>query len=248
MGKRLTSALACLILLLLAALSPAAAEVEWKENTPAQRLLKNYIAEVNACLKEKGEREINRLFEIYERFAELGITESDSAETPEGVEITVNLLYDSINNLELRVNDPERFAVIAAAFLRALDPENITFEQAYTAPAKRAQKAISSPQDSFEDEVEELNGASPRAYYAYYPNRYHDGVSWMTMTIIFPLKGEWEGGKVLEGETPTRGPDNYSDHDEEYEGYYSSDDYYHLEYFTTPTPEPDSAAAEYDFR
>jgi 2-isopropylmalate synthase len=35
---------------------------------------------------------------------------------------------------------------------------------------------------------------------------------------------------------------------EAYEGYYSKDDYSHFDIFTTPTPEPDSAAAEYDFR
>ena len=36
--------------------------------------------------------------------------------------------------------------------------------------------------------------------------------------------------------------------DPDYEGYYSSDDYNHFEVFATATPEPDSAAAEYDFR
>ena len=29
-------------------------------------------------------------------------------------------------------------------------------------------------------------------------------------------------------------------------GYFSKDDYDHFEFFTTPTPEPDSAAAEFD--
>ena len=36
--------------------------------------------------------------------------------------------------------------------------------------------------------------------------------------------------------------------DPDYDGYFSTDDYTHLEVFTTATPEPDSAAAEYDFR
>ena len=36
--------------------------------------------------------------------------------------------------------------------------------------------------------------------------------------------------------------------DPEYEGYFSTDDYTHLEVFTTATPEPGSAAAENDFR
>ena len=37
------------------------------------------------------------------------------------------------------------------------------------------------------------------------------------------------------------------DADQDYEGYYSRDDYNHFEVFSTATPEPDSAAAEYDF-
>jgi hypothetical protein len=110
------------------------------------------------------------------------------------------------------------------------------------------QRAASAPETSFEDQVEDLNGTVPYIYYAYYPNQYHDGVSWLQMTIVFPLEGYWDGRETVTGSEVTRGPDNYSDHSEDYEGYDSDDDYTHYEIFSTPTPEPDSAAAELDFR
>ena len=54
--------------------------------------------------------------------------------------------------------------------------------------------------------------------------------------------GSWNGSGLGSAATETNAPDTYSDHDEEYEGYYSSDDFSHFEIFSTPTPEPDSAA------
>ena len=84
----------------------------------------------------------------------------------------------------------------------------------------------------------------PYVYYAYYPNQYSDGVDWIQMTIIFPLSGYWDGIGIGKGETATKGPDTYSGADQGYEGYFSRDDYSHYEYFTTPTPEPDSAAGD----
>ncbi len=236
--------LLCLLLLLLLVSSFALGDLQWKENTPAQQMLKNYITLVNDFLTEQGEQEINSLFELYERLAVLGITRFPDAETPEEVEITATLTYDSINLLTLRVSDGSRFPGIAAAFLRALMPERITLQQAMEDPADRARKAAKNPTTSFEDVVEELNGVSPRVYYAYYPNQYADGVSWLQMTIVFPLAGAWDGNGILNGATATRGPDTYSGNDREYEGYYSEDDYTHLEIFTTATPEPDSAAGD----
>lgn len=241
MVKRLAALLAALILLLPAA---GTASVAWKENTPAQKLLKEYIENVNRFLADQGELEINTCFEMYDSQAVLGITSAPNAETPEGVEVTVRLYYDSINSLQLRVDEAERFPVIAGAFLQALYPDTMTAAQAKSAPEARTRKALSAPENSFEDEVEELNGTTPRMYYAYYPDQYHDGVSWMQMTIIFPLAGYWEGVGVIDGATPTKGPDTYSGNDPEYEGYYSVDDYRHYEYFVTPTPEPDSPAGE----
>ena len=219
----------------------------WKENTAGQKVLREYIEQVNVFLAEQGEREVNRIFELYDRFAEMGITESEEAEVPEGVEITAYLYFDCINNLQLRVNDTARFPRIAAAFLRALNPKGMTAAEALSLPAERAKKAAANPANSFEDEVETLNGTVPRVYFAYYPNQYHDGANWIQMTIVFPLAEYWQSDEnAVSGEMPTRGPDTYSGNDAEYEGYFSSDDYTHMEYFTTPTPEPDSAAAEYD--
>ena len=218
----------------------------WKENTPAQKVLRNYITNVNAFLTEQGEQPINSLFEMYDGQAVFGITVFPDAETPETVEITVTLTYDSLNTLQLRVSEISRFPVIAAAFLRALDPGKISYDEAKRVPSAKAKKAADAPLDSFEEEVETLNGESPRTYYAYYPNQMHNGVSWMQMTIVFPMAGLWDGETIVEGALPTRGPDTYSGNDANYEGYYSRDDYNHLEVFATETPEPDSAAAEFD--
>lgn len=238
----------CLALLLVLLILPAAGtgEPAWRQDTPAQKVLREFITDVNGFLTEQGEQPVNSLFEMYKSQAVFGITLFPDAETPENVEITVTMTYDSLNMLQLRVSDIQRFPVIAAAFLRALEPETMSFEEARAVPAAKAKKAASEPANSFEEEIETLNGDSPRTYYAYYPNQYGNGISWIQMTIVFPLAGLWEGGKVLEGALPTRGPDNYSGNDADYEGYFSEDDYTHLEVFATETPEPDSAAAEFD--
>ena len=238
----------CLALLLVLLLLPAAGtgDLAWRQDTPAQQVLQKYITDVNAFLTEQGEQPVNSLFEMYKTQAVFGITLFPDAETPENVEITVTLTYDTLNMLQLRVSDIARFPVIAAAFIRALEPETMTFQDALSVPAAKAKKAAAEPANSFEEEIETLNGDSPRTYYAYYPNQYGNGISWMQLTIVFPLAGLWDGGTVLEGALPTRGPDTYSGNDANYEGYFSEDDYTHLEVFATETPEPDSAAAEYD--
>ena len=84
-------------------------------------------------------------------------------------------------------------------------------------------------------------------YYAYFPNQYSDEVNWLQMTLIFPLAGEWDGEGLILG---TAADQEYipEDADPDYEGYLRDDDYTHYEVFSTATPEPDSAAAEYDFR
>ena len=240
MVRRLAALLAAALLLP----GMGTASIIWKENTPGQRMLKEYLTNVNMFLVEQEEQEINTCFEMYNQLAVLGITSAQEAETPEGVEITVKLTYESINSIQLRVNETARFPVIGAAFLQALYPEARTAEEAIRVPNERAKKALANPENSFEDVVEELNGTSPRTYYAYYPDQYHDGVSWMQMTIIFPLAGYWEGTGVIDGATPTKGPDTYSGNDKEYEGYFSEDDYKHYEIFMTPTPEPESPAGE----
>lgn len=243
MVKRITA------LLLILALIPAAAlaDLKLRDDTPAQKMLKTYITNVNAFLVEQGELEINTIFDQNRDVAELGITAAENAELPEDVTVTVYLYYDSINRLLLKVDDVTRFPAIAAAFLQGLSPHTLNAKDALKEPAARAKTARDNPANSFEDEVEELNGTVPRIYYAYRPNQYHDNVNWIEMTVVFPMEGYWdEDMGTVTVETETKAPSYDSDQDKEYEGYYSRDKYDHYETFATPTPEPDSAAAEYD--
>jgi hypothetical protein len=145
------------------------------------------------------------------------------------------------------VSDPDRFPGIAAAIVRALYGEAMTQDDAINIPADRAKRAKNEPNASFEEPVDEMNGTSPRVYFAYFPNQYRDGVNWLQMTLIFPLAGEWDGTSLTVG---TEQDSEYvpEDADPDYEGYQTTDDYTHFEVFATATPEPDSAAAEYDFR
>ena len=227
----------------------SAAEPAWKTDTPAQAILKTYIETANQYLAQNGEKAINRIFEIYPTFAVMGITVKDDAEEPEDVEITVTLLSDRIDQLQLRVSDdPDRFSVIASCLIQALYGENITAEEALRAPKELSSKAKKTPSNSYEEPVEELSGRIPRFYYAYYPDQYHDGRNWLQMTIIFPMEAAWNGSEMIIGSPEERGIDPESGVSEDYEGYFSDDEYSHYDVFMTPTPEPDSAAAEYDFR
>lgn len=241
---------AVLLSLMLFMTGGAFAEIQWQQETEGQKMLKEYIEAVNLLLAETGEKPINRLFEMYRGFAVLGITEEEDAEIPEGVEITVQLYPEAMNTLELRADNADRFPRIAACLIRALYGESMTAEEAITAPREKAERAKTTPANSFEEPIEEMNGTIPRVYYAYFPNQYHDGVNWLQMTLVFPMAGTWDGTGLITGEEKTAKsgllPEDEGDPD--YEGYFSEDDYNHLEVFATATPEPDSAAAEYDFR
>ena len=236
-----------LVLLLLAA-GTAGAEIEWNAETPAQLWLQTYIDHVNTYLTKAGEQPVNRLFEMYPGFAVLGITGEADAETPEDVEITVTMSHDLLTKIQVRVSDVSRFPAIAGGMINALYGQNMTFDEACDIPAKRAERAKAEPANSFEEPVEEMNGTIPRFYYAYYPNQYRDGVNWIQLTIVMPMDSSWDGNGMVIGEENIRGVDAESGVSEDYEGYYSEDDYSHFEVFSTATPEPDSAAAEYDFR
>lgn len=226
------------------------ADLKWQEITPAQKALKTYISNVNGFLLENGEPEVNSIFEQLNDVAELGITSADNSDMPEDVTVTVYMYYDSLNRLILRVNDASRFGRIAAAFLRALNPGTMTQEESLKTPTERASKAIKAPADSFRDYVEDemLNGTSPRTFYSYHPNQYYDGVNWMQLMIIFPLAEYWneETGIITGTEDTPMALSNDPDQAKEYEGYYSEDSYTHMDVTVTATPEPDSAAMEYD--
>ena len=240
---------ALLLALLLMITGSSLADLKLDESTPAQKSLKTYLENVNAFLAESGEQEINHVFDQLKTVVELGITSSEDAYEPEDVTVTVYLYTGSINYLVLRVNDAGRFPKIAAAFRRALNPQTMTQAEALKTPAERAKKAVTNPTDSFEDKVEEekLNGINFREFYAYYPNQYRDAVNWIQLMIIFPQEGCWnEETGIIDNEARPKTEDRDADQDKEYDGYYSVDDYEHLSISITPTPEPDSAAAEYD--
>ena len=242
-----------LILTLLAGNSFA--DLKLNNTTPAQKMLATYIANVNSYLAENGEMELNRIFDEQNTVVELGITVSDEDFEPDVV-VDIYMRYDSLHYLVLRVNSTERFPAISAAFLHALNPNTMTREEALKKPTERARRAASNPADSFADhefdiyaekEQEILNGEKPQTFYAYYPNQYHNGENWLQLMIIFPLQGYWdEETGVLNDEDQPKVQDRDSDQDVEYDGYYATDDYEHLRVYTTATPEPDSAAAEYD--
>ncbi len=228
--------------------SGALADIAWKTDTPGQQMLKAYIESANSYLSAEGEKPVNSLFEMYPSIAVMGITDKANAETPENIEITVSLLNDRIDRLQLRVCETDRFPRVAGALIRALYGENISAENAMKAPEDLAARASKTPRNSYEEPVEELNGRIPRFYYAYYPDQYHDGRNWLQMTLIFPMDAAWNGTEMIIGDPETKGVDPSSGVSEDYEGYFSKDDYTHFEVFSTPTPEPDSAASEYDFR
>lgn len=238
MLKRLTALTLALLLLPVAAL----ADIAWPDQTTGQMLLKDYIQRVNENLTAAGQSPVNALFECYPSFAALGIASSAEATIPEGVELTFALAEDSIASLELRVSDPSRFAAIAGSCIQAVSPDAITLENAMAEPAAYAQKAADAPSDSFENEVNELRGESARTYYAYYPDQYRDGVNWLQMTLIFPMAGMQGIGVAMTPEPPADARHSYYESDEY--GGYEYDGGTHLEIFTTPTPEPDSAAME----
>lgn len=228
-------ALLCALMLLPAA---ALGAIDWPTApSEGQNQLMAYIDRVNQNQSQQNRGWVNSLFECYPTFAVLGMTAVDMAEIPEGVELSFMLNSDSLDSLQLRVNDPTRFAAIAASCIQAASPTAITLEEALTDPTAHAKRVMANPNNSFEDEIIDLNGTTPRVYYAYYPNQYRDGVNWLQMTLIFPLSGYADAGITV---TPTPPP---ADPTLEYEGT-GYDGGTHLEIFLTPTPEPDSPAGE----
>ena len=234
MVKRLCALLCALLLLPGAALS----DMIWPEPlTPGQQNLKAYVERVNQNQSQQNRGWVNSIFECYATFAVLGMTTLDMAEIPEGVELSFTMEGDHLDTLQLRVNDPTRFANLAASCIQAASPTAITLEDALKDPTAYANKAMKNPANSFEDEIIDLNGMTPRVYYAYYPNQYKDGVNWLQMTLIFPLPGAGDAA-VFTTETPPP-----FDQDAEHP-VYDYDGGTHFEIFTTPTPEPDSPAME----
>lgn len=239
--KRVFSVCLCAVLLG----SMAYASPVWPQNTEGQKQLAALIEKLNGYLGEMNEQPVNSLFASYKTGADFGITDQPDAEIPEGVEFHAELYTDSINNITLRVSNTDRFTVVAGCLLKAISPEQADENDVSDIPRQKAAVAKNDPLDSFEEPVTDLNGTVVRTYYAYYPNQYYDGTDWMQLTVYFPIAGYEDAiWSVINDPQATKGPDTYSDHDAEYDGYFSKDNYTHYEVFVTATPEPDSAAAD----
>ncbi len=231
--------IAALLLSVLMITAVALADLEWP--APAnegQRQLQAWVERANAALTTLSEGQIDMRYELYPAFASLGM---DGADTPEMVEMYFTLAEEGILSLQLRVADADRFARIAAACIHAVSPAGTPIDQASQVTRAYAATAKADPYTSFSEEVNTLQGSQPRAYFAYYPDQYADGRNWLQMTLIFPRPGS-EGGLFVVPATPTPVDDIVED--DELQGYFSQDNYSHLEVFTTATPEPDSAAME----
>ncbi len=215
----------------------ALAELSIPTDTAGQVALADYLGRVNTHLAENGMPQVNSSFGCSETMAIFGITKEDNAEIPENVELTFSLFEDCLNSVELRVADPEVFRYVAAACLKAVD-ETMTWDDAMKWVKHHADQAKNDPNTSFEDKIQEGNGTAPRAYFAYFPNQWQDGVNWVQMTLFFPIPGSSESMTV----TPTPPPVV-----EDLEGYNdirSEDTFIHFETNVTPTPEADSPAWE----
>lgn len=239
--KKLAALLLCLLML-----TSALAEISWPVAlTSGQAALRHYVDTVNLTLAQMGAGVIDMQYELYPAFANLGM---DGEETPDTVEMQFILGDGGIHSLTMRACHADKFEQVAAACLAAssaaISLESAASITAAPAAIMRKDQAVQQADPSnamthsFEEAVNDLQGNQPRAYFAYYPNQYGDGKSWLQMTLIFARPGSEGGGIGLADATPAPSTD------EEYEGYFSQDNYSHLEIFATPTPEPDSAAME----
>lgn len=239
--KRLAALLLCLLMI-----PSARAEIEWPASlTGGQAALRNYVDMVNLTLTQMNAGLIDMAYELYPTFSSLGM---NGAEVAEACELQFLMGDDGLHSLTLLLCDPDRFELVAAACLSAASsattPESARQLTARYADIMRSDIAAkqSDPQSamthSFEETVNELQGDQPQAFFAYYPNLYGDGLAWLQMTLVFARSGSMDGTLSTAGATPAPTAAD------EYEGFFSKDNYTHLEVFVTPTPEPDSAAME----
>lgn len=235
--------LAALLLTMLMMTSAALAEIEWPAYpTNGQAQLQQYVETVNAALESSRTGMINMKYELYSTFASLGM---DGVEMPEDplsdftmpVEMYFVLGQDGLYTLQLRMHETDRFAAVAAACIHASAPSAMTLEDARAITDAYVASVKAAPNASFEEDVATLQGAQPRAYFAYYPNQFFDQRNWLQMTLVFPLPGSADAAIVVPISTPA--PDMNQDG-----VWLAQDNYNHFEVFASPTPEPDSAAME----
>lgn len=245
--------IALLSALLLLAGAVALADIAWPEPVnQGQMALQTYIGAVNDVLAVTGGGCIDVLHMLTPRYADLGvdgieIPDDPFAEVELPAEISVSLGDEGLHSIIVRMQDPDRFTQVAAACIHASSPNAISLEAATAIAGGYAavlrgdlQEALNSPETamthSFEEEVNPNQGSQPRAYFAYYPNQYSDGRNWLQLTLVFALPGSADAPVIVPGATP---PPEAADG-----VWLSQDNFNHLEVFTSPTPEPDSAAME----
>ena len=236
--KKLLALLLCLLLITAAAL----ADMAWPDDlTVGQDQLRAYIDRVNEVLALNGGGVIDVLHGLYPRRVTLGM---DGLELPDDpfaefnppAEISVSLNADGMHTLVLRMQDPDRFALVAAACIHAASPASVTPESAATIANAYAASIKAAPNRSFQETVNDVQGPQPRAYFAYFPNQFKDEHNWVQLTLVFALPGSADAPVIVPASTPVP---------EVGDGVWLSDDNYtHLEVFASPTPEPDSAAME----
>ena len=234
------------LILLCLTVRPAGSEMLWDESAferaPAAE---TYVKQVNLSLLRAGVPQINTLFECYETFAVLGITQAPQAENVEDIEITLFLESGKIRKAELHLCDQASFVILAAAMTAIASGEapDVSLKSFMDYPEKFAKTIQQDPLRSIECTVDEMQGDTVRVYCAYTPNEYGDGTAWITYTLIFPRETEEKIGSFVTPppETEKEIIRDGTDDDGDYAPY---DEGTHLEIFVTPTPEPDSAAAE----
>ncbi len=254
MRTRLCALLLTMTLLLLTVTAAASQLIDWDAAAgqdlsayPAVTQLKEYVSRVNDDLLQAGAGQLAPCYELYPTFASLGL---NSAELPEHAEITVTMNDGGIVSLVLRMDSTSSFAQIGGALVHETSPDVISLDSAVAAVQSYVLRAQTLNDGgnaaSFEETVSELQGSQTRIYGAYYLNQYGDGISWIQLTIIFPLAGSEGGLLTVETVVPTEEPDNSTGEGDEISGYYPYDGFQdnHLEVFPSDTPEPDSAAME----
>ncbi len=245
---------AALLLSILMMTGASLAEIDWAEVPPgAQSYLIPYIDQVNQTLRQLNAGVVDVLHGASPTIAYFGMDGLmlDDLPLDENLPLEIDISYTEtgLYALTLRVSELNRFEAIASAFLHAVSPEHIPLETArsvargYAAVALQDRaEALANPSGAmthgYEEEILDLQGDAPRAYFAYYPNQFGDGVAWLQMTVYFPRPGSL-GGKLVLSVAP---PPEVST--KEYEGFFATDNFSHFETFPSPTPEPDSAAME----
>lgn len=236
--KKLAALLLCLLMITAAAL----ADIAWPDGlTAGQQQLKEYISRVNADLAGTGGGQIDVLHWLSPGMADLGmdgleLPDDPFAEYDPPAEISIVMGDEGLHSIVLRMQDPDRFALVAAACIHAASPGAVTPANASAIAGAYAGSVKAAPNQGFEEPVNDIQGAQPRAYFAYYPDQYKDLHNWLQLTLIFARPGSPDAPVIVPSTTPVP---------EAADGVWlSQDNYTHLEVFPAPTPEPDSAAME----